>query len=113
MHIRKLSALKLNNLFLAYAHDKEDKRFDVLIQPVPVKLPTKSKALSVSAGRSHTIAITEDGELYSMGNNAYGQCGRNVIEDEDYQRSNIIHNIKIPDLGTNKVVDVTCGMDHR
>ena len=48
-----------------------------------------------------------------MGNNAYGQCGRNVIEDEDYQRSNIIHNIKIPNLGTDKVVDVTCGMDHR
>ena len=113
MHIRKLSALNLNSLFLAYTHDKADKCFDVLIQPVPVKLPTESKALSVSAGRSHTIAITEDGELYSMGNNAYGQCGRNVIEDEDYQRSNIIHNVKIPDLGANKVVDATCGMDHR
>ena len=84
-----------------------------MIQPVPVKLPTKSKAIRVSAGRSHTIALTEDGEIFSMGNNAYGQCGRNVIEDEDYQRSNIIHNIKIPDLGTDKVVDVTCGMDHR
>ena len=84
-----------------------------MIQPVPVKLPTQSKAIRVSAGRSHTIALTEDGNLFSMGNNAYGRCGRNVIEDEDYQRSNIIHNIKIPDLGTDKVVDVTCGMDHR
>jgi hypothetical protein len=49
-----------------------------------------------------------------MGNNAYGQCGRNIIEDEDYQRSNIIHDIRIANMKKDdKVVDVTCGMDHR
>ena len=49
-----------------------------------------------------------------MGNNAYGQCGRPVMEDEDYQRSNLIHNVKIPSIGKNdKIIGVTCGMDHR
>ena len=69
--------------------------------------------MRVSAGRSHIVALTEAGELFSMGNNAYGQCGRNVIEDEDYLRSNIIHHIKLPNLGTDKITNVTCGMDHR
>lgn len=92
---------------------EKGKLFDVIIQPVPVSLPTNSKVVRVSAGRAHTMALTEKGEVFSMGNNSYGQCGRNIIDDEDYQRSSIIHKVQINDNEMDdEIVDVTCGMDH-
>lgn len=101
-------------LYIAYQATPHGRPFDVIIQPVPVTLPTSSKVIRVAAGRSHTLALTEEGEIFSMGNNAYGQCGRNIIENEDYQRSNVIHKVKIDQMEQNdKVVDIICGIDHR
>ena len=39
---------------------------------------------SVAAGRAHCLAVTSLGRVLAWGNNAYGQCGRPVIEQEDY-----------------------------
>ena len=60
------------------------------------------------------MALTVDGQVFSLGNNAYGQCGRNIIENEDYLKSRIIHKIEIGDMEKDdKIIDITCGMDHR
>jgi alpha-tubulin suppressor-like RCC1 family protein len=62
--------------------------FELVIQPMgvtlPVRDPERTKAVSVAAGRAHTIILTNDGDVFSMGNNAHGQCGRTVIENEQY-----------------------------
>ena len=98
---------------LGYHAQKEGHPCDVLINPTPVTLPKKCKVARVSAGRSHTLALTTDGDVFSMGNNAYGQCGRIIIENEDYFHSKVIHEIAIDGLNKgDKIVDVTCGMDH-
>ena len=87
---------------------------DVIITPVPISLPVNSKVVRVSAGRSHTLALTDDGYVLSMGNNAYGQCGRSVVDDEDYFRSRVIHNVTLNEIDKDdKIVDITCGLDHR
>lgn len=43
--------------------------------PVSVDLPAGVSALSVTAGRHHSLARGSDGKLYAWGNNLYGQLG--------------------------------------
>ena len=66
------------------------------------------------SGRAHTLALTSTGDVFSMGSNCYGQCGRAIVEDEDYFRSQVIHKIDFETKGPDdKVVGILCGMDHR
>ncbi|XP_059613989.1 RCC1-like G exchanging factor-like protein [Phlebotomus argentipes] len=86
----------------------------LMIYPAPIELPKKSedeklKIVSIAAGRAHAILLSEDGEVFSMGNNAYGQLGREIIEEEDYVKSHIIHRFRVPD---EHVCGVYCGQDH-
>ena len=65
-------------------------------------------------GRAHTLALTNTGDVYSLGNNAYGQCGRNIVENEDYFSCQVIHKIEFQEKSDgDKIVDILCGMDHR
>lgn len=85
----------------------------ILFFPQPVHLPlknTSSKVLKLAAGRAHTLVLTDEG-LFTLGNNAYGQCGRRVIENEDYGMSNYVHCVE--NLEGKRIVDVVCGQDHR
>lgn len=77
--------------------------------PLPFKDPKKAKVKKVAAGRAHSAVLTNEG-LFLLGNNAYGQCGRPVIPDEDYIRSNYINHIKTLDGKT--ITDVELGQDH-
>ncbi|KAF2494532.1 hypothetical protein BU16DRAFT_562189 [Lophium mytilinum] len=48
----------------------------------------QKKVTAVALGQNHTLAITDDGEIFSWGNNAYGQLGYNLpktttLADED------------------------------
>lgn len=53
--------------------------------------------------RSILVSIT----VFTFGNNAYGQCGRSVIDGEVYNASRTIHKIE-----RNDVVKVVCGHDN-
>ncbi|CAG2105631.1 unnamed protein product [Medioppia subpectinata] len=88
-----------------------DKPLACLLKPVAIRLPigSKDRVVRVSCGRSHTICLTSAAEIYSLGNNAFGQCGRPVVDNEIYFPSHRIHQIKEID---DKVVDVVCGQDH-
>lgn len=91
---------------------------EVLIYPAPIVLPKsptnpnkKIQIRKCSAGRAHLLAISDDNIVYSMGNNAYGQCGRSIVQDELYAGREYIHTIE--NFSANdKIVDIHCGQDH-
>ena len=85
------------------------KPLETLIVPSAIQLPLKpkEKVVKVSAGRTHSLALTNLGRVMSWGNNCYGQCGRPIIEDENYFINQVIHVMSV-----DNVVDIVCGQDH-
>ena len=84
----------------------------MLIVPVPVKLPTKDSVVRLECGQAHTLALTNSGQVFSLGSNAFGQCGRAVIENEDYFRSQVIHQVKVNLEDNDIICDIECGINH-
>lgn len=93
-------------------HDRH-KTYDYVLEPSPVSLPLtnpqETRVLQVSCGRAHSLVLTDSEGVFSMGNNAYGQCGRKIIEDEVYSGSHLVHKMEGFD---SRVVQVVCGQDH-
>ncbi|XP_028322655.1 RCC1-like G exchanging factor-like protein [Gouania willdenowi] len=87
--------------------------YDYVLEPSPVALPLQhplqTRVVQVSCGRAHSLILTDQEGVFSMGNNAYGQCGRTIVEDEVYSGSHVIHKIKGFD---SRVTQVVCGQDH-
>ncbi|KAG4070917.1 hypothetical protein HA402_011143 [Bradysia odoriphaga] len=88
---------------------------ELMIYPAPIVLPKRTddckiQIKSVAAGRAHLLALSEDGVVFTMGNNAYGQCGRPVVENEKYAASQTVHQIE--ELNGTKIAGITCGQDH-
>lgn len=86
---------------------------EILFYPQPISLPFKNpsqtKIHKIAAGRAHMLVLTDEG-VFLLGNNAYGQCGRKIIADEDYRRCFINH---IENVDGKVIVDIECGQDHR
>jgi len=85
---------------------------EFLIEPAPISLPLKSpnstKVKQVACGRAHSLVLTDKEGVFSLGNNAYGQCGRPVIENEDYK-----HNPRVEQIHIEKNIEqVICGQDN-
>jgi alpha-tubulin suppressor-like RCC1 family protein len=83
-----------------------------LIQPalinIPFEKPHQIKILNISCGRAHSIVNTNEG-VFSFGHNAYGQCGRTIVENEDYfNNPAVMQKIHIE----NEIISVKCGQDH-
>lgn len=93
-------------------HDRH-KTYDYVLESSPVSLPLanpqETRVLQVSCGRAHSLVLTDSEGVFSMGNNAYGQCGRKIIEDEVYSGSHLVHKMEGFD---GRVVQVVCGQDH-
>ncbi|RVE49615.1 hypothetical protein evm_005747 [Chilo suppressalis] len=86
---------------------------ELLLSPAPMYIPYKSlesKIIGVSAGRAHTAILTDNEGVYTLGNNAYGQCGRKINKNEEYKGSMVTHNISR--LGKEVITNVCCGQDH-
>lgn len=94
---------------LGYHAVRKDHPLELIVEPVPIHLPNiTSPITAVSCGRAHTVVLTERDGIYTLGHNGYGQCGRHIIQDEDYQRQATTHQIRTEE----KFVDVICGQDH-
>lgn len=101
-----------------HKHGGETNRpIELLIYPAPIHLPKtkndeKIQIIKCAAGRAHLLALSETGVVYSLGNNSYGQCGRKIVEDENYMGNQTVH--RIENLSENdKIISVECGQDHR
>lgn len=55
--------------------------------------------------------VTDEEGVWTVGNNAYGQCGRSIITDEDYGKQTIYNRIRI--LDELDIAQVECGQDTR
>lgn len=61
--------------------DAKDGRFNIN-NIFPLKLEDEnSKILQISAGASHFVLLLSDGEVYTWGDNIYGQLGRETSND--------------------------------
>lgn len=92
---------------------------ELLIYPAPINLPKsdadperKIEIRKCSAGRAHLLAISEDNIVYALGNNAYGQCGRTIVQDELYAGREYVHTIENCNGMDDKIIDIHCGQDH-
>lgn len=82
---------------------------EIVSTPMPIAIPTKSPIIKVSCGRAHSLFLGRDGQVYSLGNNSLGQCGRPIVENEVYFGSKTMHRIgELP----SRVTEVFCGQDH-
>ncbi|KAG9351854.1 hypothetical protein JZ751_023105 [Albula glossodonta] len=90
-----------------------NKSYDYVLEPSPVSLPLlrpqETRVVQVSCGRAHSLVLTDSEGVFSLGNNAYGQCGRKIVEDEIYSGSHVIHKIEGFE---SRVTQVACGQDH-
>lgn len=68
-------------------------------------------SIQVASGRAHTVVLTDTNSVWTVGNNAYGQCGRPVIPEEDYGREAYYHQLTA--LEGTHVKQVECGQDTR
>lgn len=90
---------------------------ELLIYPAPIELPKKHpdeilRVTKVGCGRAHSVAIADNGVVYTLGNNSYGQCGRTIVEDENYFGSQAISMLEPSSFGGERLKDVACGQDH-
>lgn len=99
---------------IGYHEVRQGYPLEILFYPKPIHLPLKdpkrSKVLKLAAGRAHLLILTDEG-VFALGNNSFGQCGREIIPDENYIMSNYIKHIE--KLDGKKIVDIECGQDHR
>lgn len=51
--------------------------------PVPVRLPAGVTLTQVSAGYTHSLAVSSDGDVYAWGGNSYGRLGDGTTNDSD------------------------------
>ncbi|XP_012382723.1 RCC1-like G exchanging factor-like protein isoform X2 [Dasypus novemcinctus] len=100
---------------LGFHRSRKDKTrgYEYVLEPSPIPLPLdrpqETQVLQVSCGRAHSLVLTDSEGVFSMGNNAYGQCGRKVVGDEVYSESHTVHRMQDFD---GQVVQVACGQDH-
>lgn len=84
----------------------------LILATVPIELPFNDpniKIKTVAAGRAHTLILTNTGDVYALGNNSYGQCGRKIIENEDFSVLRNMNNITLDE----EISKIVCGQDHR
>lgn len=86
---------------------------DYIIEPahidLPLNHPDSTKIIQVACGRAHTLILTDKEGVFTLGNNAYGQCGRHIVEGEIYAHNPRVHKITEVPINVTKVV---CGHDH-
>lgn len=98
------------------------KKLDIIIYPTAIQLPRKPsetiedlQVKCMSAGRAHLVVVTQNGTIFTLGNNSFGQCGRQIIPKEAYSASTgIIHRIEKYNIvkDSDEIINVECGQDH-
>ena len=85
------------------------KPLELLLEAGHIHLPLTSgeRVVGLAAGRAHSLVLTSEKEVLSLGDNAHGQCGRVIVEGEDPRAPRPVHRMEAED-----VVGVVAGQDH-
>jgi alpha-tubulin suppressor-like RCC1 family protein len=77
------------------------------LRSVPAALTTFGavKIIQVAAGSAHSVALAEDGSVWTFGRNTYGNLGLGTHDDDVHAEPR-----QVP--GLSDVIDVACGKDH-
>lgn len=78
------NGIRSNDTHNSYPADGDEKRNDFLY-PVKVNIPSDVKIKSIAAGKRHSLALTENGEVY-----IWGYTEVNNIVWGDYYQNNIV-----------------------
>jgi hypothetical protein len=80
---------------------------DVATQLAPIQIPffEEDEIIAVEAGDTHSMALTQDGKLYTWGGNAYGQLGH-----DDLISRNTPAQVMFFEFQT--VIAISAGRDH-
>lgn len=91
----------------------------LLIYPAPIALPKErddenTDIVKCAAGRAHSLALSAENVLFTLGNNSLGQCARPIIEKEDYAGNRVVHRTsgKLLCGQDDSIEDIVCGLDH-
>lgn len=91
-----------------------NKPLEFVFFPQPVNLPFRNpkrvKITKISAGRAHLAVLTDKEGLLILGNNAYGQCSRKIIDNESYVNNPTVNSVE--KIDGKVIADVVCGQDH-
>jgi len=89
------------------------KALDILIEPTEIRLPVNKPEdldiVTMACGRAHSVIVTGSQGVLTLGNNAYGQCGRAIVEGEVFSQNQNVNKLK--DLPQD-IIQVVCGQDH-
>ena len=77
--------------------------FPVFSQPTPIVVPGLPKAAAVAAGFMHSLALAENGEVWSWGDNRHGQLG---VGDK------LRRNGAVVVVGLSNIVTIAAGSAH-
>lgn len=72
----------------------------------PLKVPVAAKFVHAATGRNHTLLVTEDGQVYSTGENKACQLGHALNANKDQNKFE-----RVSALKDETVVRVACGVD--
>ena len=56
-------------------------QMDLIPRGNPTHIPIPKRAVAISAGGHHSLVLTCDGEVYTFGNHAKGQLGREPTDE--------------------------------
>ena len=77
--------------------------------PVSVSFPVGEKILKISTGRSHSLLLTDKGELWGCGANNFGQLG---LGNTKTAAKDCLKFVRIPFANPSaKIRDIACGYD--
>ncbi|XP_050432299.1 RCC1-like G exchanging factor-like protein [Adelges cooleyi] len=96
---------------IGYHDPRRGHPLGMVLANVPIQILFKNsntRIKAVAAGRAHTLVLTNTEGVYALGNNSYGQCGRNIVENEDYSKLREANNIVLPE----DISKIVCGQDH-
>jgi len=76
---------------------------DASDSPIPTEVPGLPPITAISAGSRHSMALDENGNIWTWGDNAFGQLGNGSVDDAHSP-------IQVPSLTA--VVDIAAGYRH-
>ncbi|XP_050060125.1 RCC1-like G exchanging factor-like protein isoform X3 [Aphis gossypii] len=95
-----------------------ERQIQFIYRPVRLRFSYSHKIKDLACGYGFTVYAVESNQYKlfgcglntdsQIGSNCYGQCGRKIIENEDYSKLRNMNNIKLDD-GISKII---CGQDH-